>query len=66
MKYDIDETTCEKKVETIYDQFLQIWNQEDCKGQITAEGVRQMGSLNNWVFVVEWFFEKIRTWKNMG
>lgn len=47
MKYDTDETMYERKVETIHDQFLQTWNQEDGKGQITAEGVRQMVRLNN-------------------
>lgn len=47
MKYDTNETMCERKVETIYDQFLQSWNQEDCKGQTTAEGVGQMVRLNN-------------------
>lgn len=47
MKYDTEETTYERKVETIYGHFSQTWNQEDCKGQITAEGVRQMARLNN-------------------
>lgn len=47
MKYDTDETMYERKVETIYDQFLQTWNQEDSKGQITAKGVRQVARLSN-------------------